>query len=168
MLWHKCLSSPSWREFSWKLRIRYFNSPLVISAYDRHASPLCWRRCGLVGDFSHIFWDCPKIQTFWENVKNEICKILHLSTPLHPQWMILGNTPLEGFGRERGAVIRALLLVAHKSITTNWLKHHPPTLDQWKQRVKEVNCMENLTAKLQLRLDVYLRKWKPVITYFSE
>ena len=29
--WQKCLSSPIWREFGWKLRARYFKTPLVIA-----------------------------------------------------------------------------------------------------------------------------------------
>lgn len=40
-------------------------------------------------------------------------------------------------------MLRALVLVAHKMIIRNWLKLHPPTIDQWTQRVKAVNCMEN-------------------------
>lgn len=51
--WQKCLSSPTWREFSWKLRVRYFKSPLVIASYDNNSSP-CWRGCGTIGDLSDI------------------------------------------------------------------------------------------------------------------
>ena len=74
--WQKCLSSPTWREFSWKLRARYFKTPLIIASYDSNCSPLCWRGCGITGYFSHIFWDCPKLQKFWEEVKRQICEIL--------------------------------------------------------------------------------------------
>lgn len=53
--WLKCLSSPTWKEFGWKLRMRFFRIPIVISKYDNKSNALCWRQCGLVGDFSHIF-----------------------------------------------------------------------------------------------------------------
>ena len=163
--WRKCLSSPSWREFSWKLRMRFFRTPLVISGFDKKASPLCWRGCGLVGDFSHIFWDCPLLKLFWENVLREIGVILGFDNHLEPQQVILGDLPLVEVGENGLYLLRAMVLIAHKMITVNWLKPHPPTLEQWTQRLKTVNCMENITAKLQLRMDKYLQRWAPVIMY---
>ena len=165
MSWHKCLSSPTWREFSWKLRMRYFKTPLVIAKYDKKYSPLCWRGCGLIGDFSHIFWDCPKLQKFWEEVKREISEILNLDSSIDPQQLILGTTPSRGLGKNELYMIRVMMLIAHKMITVNWLRPHPPTVDQWAQRLQAVNCMESLTASLRLRMDIYLAKWTPVIMY---
>ena len=163
--WHKCLSSPTWREFSWKLRMRYFKTPLVIAKYDKKYSPLCWRGCGLIGDFSHIFWDCSKLQKFWEEVKREISEILNLDSSIDPQQLILGTTPSRGLGKNELYMIRVMMLIAHKMITVNWLRPHPPTVDQWAQRLQAVNCMESLTASLRLRMDIYLAKWTPVIMY---
>jgi len=36
----------------------------------------------MVGDHTHIFWDCPKLQTFWKNVKEELEKILAVDLPM--------------------------------------------------------------------------------------
>lgn len=38
------------------------------------------------------------------------------------------------------------------------------SLDQWTERLKDVNCLKNVTAKLQLCLNIYLQKWKSVVT----
>lgn len=55
MPWHKCLSSQTWKEFIWKLRMRFFlKTPLVISNYDIKSNPLCWRRCSR--DFFSLFF----------------------------------------------------------------------------------------------------------------
>lgn len=43
----------------------------------------------MVGDHIHIFWVCPKIQTFWKNVKAEIEKILEIDIPLDPSLFLL-------------------------------------------------------------------------------
>lgn len=48
-------------------------------------------------------------------------------------------------------MLRVLVLIAHKMITINWLKPYPPTLDQRTHRLKDVNCMENITSILQLK-----------------
>ncbi|KAF7646198.1 hypothetical protein LDENG_00191690 [Lucifuga dentata] len=166
--WHKCLSSPTWTEFGWKLRMRFFKTPLVIANYDNKSNPLCWRGCGLMGDFSHIFWDCPKIQTYWDEVNKKIGEILNLERAFKPHQLILGNISLSGLGRNTSYMLRVLVLLAHKMITINWLKPHPPTLEQWTQRLRVVNCMENITASLQLRMDIYLQRWTSVILYLAE
>lgn len=68
----------------------------MISKYVKEPSlTLCWRKCGKIGDHSHVFLllfflDCPKIQEFWKNVKKEIDKILELEIPLDPVVCLLG------------------------------------------------------------------------------
>ncbi|MEQ2172365.1 hypothetical protein GOODEAATRI_020284 [Goodea atripinnis] len=38
-------------------------------------SRFCWRNCGGVGDFTRIFWDCPKLVKFWEDVQTDMKNI---------------------------------------------------------------------------------------------
>ncbi len=67
---HKGINSQLWKEFDWKVKNLYFNTPYVISTYVKELSVvLCWRKCGKIGDHTHIFWDCQKIQEFWKNIK---------------------------------------------------------------------------------------------------
>lgn len=166
--WHKCLSSPTWKEFSWKLRMRYFRTPLIISSYDKRCSSLCWRGCGLIGDLSHIFWDCPKLTVFWREVMREVNEIINVDGSFEPQQIILHNASLKGLGKNKKFLLNALVLIAHKMITTGWLKPQPPTLDQWTQRLKAVNVMECMTASLRLQTDIYIEKWAPVIMYLAK
>lgn len=72
---HKITSSPIWREFDWKVKMRYFICPATSSRYS-NTSELYWRGCGLVGDFTHIFWDCPKILDFWNKIQREIKHVM--------------------------------------------------------------------------------------------
>lgn len=65
-------------------------------------------------------------------------------------------------------MLRALVLIAHKVITVNWLKPHSPTLEQWVQRLKTVNLMEDLTATLRLRKDIYNKRWTSVNLYLEQ
>lgn len=71
---HKGINSQLWKEFDWKVKIRYFNTPHMISTFVKETLvALCWRKCGKIGDHTHIFWDCPKIQEFWKcvNMRNQ-------------------------------------------------------------------------------------------------
>uniref|UniRef100_A0A087YQ60 Reverse transcriptase zinc-binding domain-containing protein n=1 Tax=Poecilia formosa TaxID=48698 RepID=A0A087YQ60_POEFO len=164
--WHKCLNSPNWREFSWKIRMRFFRTPIVIASYDNNASNLCWRKCGQIGDFSHIFWECPKVKGYWEGVKREIGIILNLTVDWNIHKVILEEVDLPT--EVTRYMLRVLVLIAHKVITVNWLKPHPPTLEQWVQRLKTVNLMEDITATLRLRKDIYNKRWTPVNLYLEQ
>lgn len=52
---HTLTNSPTWREFEWKVKMRYFNIPFVTAKYSK-TSDLCWRNCGMVGDFTHTVY----------------------------------------------------------------------------------------------------------------
>lgn len=47
----------------------------------------------MVGDRTHTFWDYPKIQTFWKNIKGEMERILKLDIPLDPLLFLLDVLP---------------------------------------------------------------------------
>lgn len=55
--------------------IRDFKTPIILASYDNNSSAFCWRKCGQIGDFSHIFWEWPLIKGNWEKVKGGIRKI---------------------------------------------------------------------------------------------
>jgi len=82
---HKGISSQMWKEFDWKMKIRFFRVPLVVAKFDS-TSPLsqCWRECGMVGDDVHIFWECPKVLLYWQGVKREISTISRRDISMHP------------------------------------------------------------------------------------
>lgn len=166
--WHKCLNSPNWREYSWKLRMRFFKTPIIMASYNNNVSALCWRKCGQIVDLSHIFWECPVVKHFWDKVTAEIKKILNLNTQLKIYQVILCGAIHETWDKDKRYMFKVLLLIAHKLITINWLKPHSPTLEQWTQRLKVVNCMEDITSILRLRRDNYLKKWSSVISYLEK
>ena len=61
-------SSRMWREFCWKNITRYFITP-KIKAKMQAGQQSCWRQCGAMDvDHEHIFWNCPKINSYWHNI----------------------------------------------------------------------------------------------------
>lgn len=142
--------------------MRYFNTPAVITKYS-NTSELCWRGCGLVGDYTHIFWDCPKIVEFWKSVQKEISQILGVSLTWDPSICILGLIPETDMDRDTTSLLRILLLIAKKTITTSWRETQPPSIAQWRQRLKKVFFMEKITARLQLKTNRFMAKWAKVI-----
>lgn len=161
---HKVTNSPTWREFEWKIKMRFFRTPLVSSKFGDTLGH-CWRGCGLVGDHTHIFWDCPKLSGYWHDIQNEIKKCLKIEVPLEPSYFLGGILPEKFENNSQISLLRILLLVAKKTITVSWLK--PPTVTQWREKIKDVYYMENITARLQLKTEVFLTKWSPIISFLS-
>lgn len=133
---HRVTNSPTWREFDWKIKMRYFITPCITSRYS-NTSEMCWRGCGLVGDFTHIFWDCPMILDFWKNIRKEIKHVLGIDFALDLALYILGIVPDNVIDGNLTSLLRILLLIAKKAITTSWLKSQPPSIMEWRERVKK-------------------------------
>ena len=126
---HKVTHSPVWKEFNWKLKMRYFKTPSVTSKYEKNNSNLCWRNCKRIGDHTHIFWDCPILIPFWQGIQAEIQSILKIKLPLNPLHYILGLTPREDIEKRKVQLLQILLLVARKLITLPRAStSHPSTM----------------------------------------
>lgn len=163
---HKGINSQLWKEFDWKVKIRFFNTPFIISSFVKTPNvALCWRKCGNIGDTTHIFWDCPVLRGFWGEIKKEIDTILEIDVALEPMLFLLGAIPKGVYNVDQRYALRILLLVAKKMITVNWREVKPPTIGQWTQRLKNVYLMERMTASLQLRMDTFMQRWSSISRY---
>jgi len=60
--------------------------------------------------------------------------------------------------RDQKYLLHILLMTARKMVTIKWMNSQPPTVAQWKQKLGEVYRIEALTAQLQLRSNVFLRR----------
>ena len=120
----------------------------------------------MIGDHTHIFWGCPKLRGYWINIKKEMDKIFKSDISIDPQLALLDI--IQGMNNEQGYLMHILLMVARKMITLNWMNPSPPTKEQWVQKLKQVYKMEHMTAQLQLKMEIFVRKWTPVIDYLEE
>lgn len=163
---HKITKSQILREFEWKTKTRFFRTPFITSRFGKTWEE-CWRGCGLVGDHTHIFWDCPKLTNYWKDIHYEIKKCLSIDVPLTPNSMILGIFPNTIKPKCVILQLKILLLIAKKMVTVFWLKPQPPTISQWKNKLKEVYNMEQITARLQMKMDIFMDRWSHIEKYIS-
>ncbi len=118
-----------------------------------------------MGDYVHIFWECPKIQVYWQGVKREIRKVLGYDIPMHPVFFLLDGFPPDQFSKSHLFALHILLMAARKIITVNWMKVHQPTLTEWTQRLNQIYIFEKMTADLQLKSDIFQQTWALIETY---
>ena len=42
---------------------------------------LCRRDCGMTGSFFHVIWECPKIQGYWDTIRDCLNEVLEFEEP---------------------------------------------------------------------------------------
>lgn len=58
---HLVTNSNSWREFKWKVIMRFFWTTIIVAKMGPAYSNTCWRNCGMqIGNHTHIFWTLDK------------------------------------------------------------------------------------------------------------
>ena len=161
---HKVTNSNSWREYQWKIISRFFKTPLLTARAGTTPTSECWRQCGdQVGNHTHIFWTCPKLRQFWNTVYRDINRIFDMQIPQDFKTAILGITPTGFEGRKNIYLLQILLAAAKKTITINWLGVHPPTHEQWLNKIKEIRDMERITYLVRLQNEQFIKKWTPFV-----
>lgn len=161
---HLVTNSNMWREFKWKVITRFFRTPEIISKMGPPHSDRCWRNCStLIGNHTHIFWSCPKLKAFWEEVFKALIEIFHQPLPKDPKVALLGVIPEGIEGRAKRYLLQILLTAALKCITIKWLNLDPPTYSMWIQKVWEIYQMEQITYSLRLQKDAFIKRWSPVM-----
>lgn len=164
---HKITKSPVWKEFNWKVMMRFFRTPSVTSNFSDTNSNLCWRNCNLIGDHTHTFWDCPFLNSYWNGILSEIGTMVGRKIYRDPTHGFLAAYRGHGLEKDKTRLIQILLLVARKTITKSWLKAPPPTIVQWQENLKRVYLMEKITAQLHLTLDKFNDMWALVVKHFG-
>ena len=129
----------------------------------------CWRLCGGVNaDHEHIFWNCPKIDSYWDTIWSVIKKILHYEIPKTSIVLYLGNLTQDNTQREDMYLMKVLLAASKKAITRSWYKADPPTCEQWLSIVEEIFVMEKLTHELRMQETLFLEKWNKWTEYRTQ
>ena len=97
----------------------------------------------------------------------EIKKCLNVDLPLKPSCFVLGILP-DDLENHNQRILLRVIIIAKKMITISWLRPQPPTVTQWREKVKDVYYMENITTRLHLKTDVFLNRWSPITSYFID
>lgn len=124
----------------------------------------CWRNCSTqIGNHTHIFWSCPKLRSFWDEVFELLKELFHYNFTKDPKVALLGVVPEGIEGRANKYIFQILLSAALKCITIKWLKPDPPTYNMWVGKIWEIYQMEQITYSLRLQKDTFTKRWSPLM-----
>lgn len=124
---HKSSACANHREQYQKLLTRWYYTPHRISKAYPTAFPYCWRSCGGVGSLLHVFWSCPSLKSFWDNILTLISTIAHKSCPRGPEFALL-LIGIESIPLIHRRMICNILHAARLGIARHWKSADIPTL----------------------------------------
>ena len=154
-------------ELNQKIVLRWYLTPYRISKFSPQASPLCWRRCGLVGTLFHILWECPVIRPVWEEIFSLAARVTGVEVPLSPGLAVL-SLGLEFFSKTNRAVISHILMSTRLAITRHWRDHTAPTMREIITTTSTHIDYERMFAASQGRAMEAHGRWRAWTEWFSE
>lgn len=159
--------SNTWREYSWKNVSRFFITPL--QQRTQLPSTACWRACGAKeANHFHIFWDCPVVSPYWQDVHYHLNKVFDVDIPYSFETLYLGNITMDVWDYWDKKLLLILLVASKKTISRRWLKPNPPTIGEWLDVIHDVYTMEKLTYSLKTKLGDFSRIWQRLTGYVKQ
>lgn len=113
------------------------------------------------GTMLRIFWSCPKISSYWREVRNIVQKFTDYKIPDDPAFFLIHvkNIPAKKYKK---SILRHLLNAAKAYIPLNWKNSSPPTVECWLHKVEEINKMEDRAVKIMQSVYPLWRGSKPI------
>lgn len=134
-------------------------TPDVLHTIYPSSSDKCWRCLKDRGTFYHIYWSCPKIVPFWTETQLLLNRLLGAQVPRTPKLFLLGVSGLR-ISRHCRKLLGHVLTAARCLVALHWKRQAPPTQADLYTRIKDIELMEKMTARLQNRLEVHDRVWE--------
>lgn len=107
---------------------------------------------------SHIWWGCPRIQSFWVTVIDLIHRITGIGVENEPTSLLLFMLPLPIYVLKHG-LISFLLIAAKAVIPRLWKSPQAPTIAEWYKEVFFLQRMEELRAGYHGTTDKHALIW---------
>lgn len=148
-----------YKENAYKILFFWYMTPDVLHAIFPTSSDRCWRCQGARGTLIHIYWECPLIAPFWDKVQHLLSHLLELQVRASPKFFLLGLSPLK-LRTPYKKLVRHILTAARCLVALNWKCRSPPSPEDLYSRIKDVELMERMTARMQDRLEAHNGVWE--------
>lgn len=145
-------------ELNYKCMTRMYMTPEKMHKINGERSWLCWRGCGEIGTMAHVWWTCPEMGLFWEEIKKFIREITHFDLPKDPKIFLfhLYDMPTKTYLR---TLLPHFIDAAKTLIAKNWKRKERPTMREWFNKMNEIQELEYLRFSEGIKMEAYKIKW---------
>lgn len=117
-----------------------------------------------VGSHAHIWWHCPLIKPFWEEVINITGLVQGSPIRLDP-WVALFHCSDTPEGSYRKSVTPHMLNAAKSLIPRFWKQTTVPSITAWLSHIEHIYQMEDLTMALRNQHAKSNKIWAPWLSF---
>ena len=111
-----------------------------------------------VGTLIHTLWECPVIESFWNEIHNCIVAMTRVDFPFCPRLYILGD-PKQVAHCEYADFILTAIMIGRQVLMRGWKKAGSPSFQEWYGEIGRVAAYEEMIYRRTDRMDKYIRKW---------
>uniref|UniRef100_A0A670JJJ0 Reverse transcriptase domain-containing protein n=1 Tax=Podarcis muralis TaxID=64176 RepID=A0A670JJJ0_PODMU len=149
-----------------KMFYRWYLSPSKLAKMYK-VDNKCWKCKSKEGTFFHQWWECGKVRSFWEEVYNELKKILKYTFVKKPEAFLLGIIGKDVRRKDQKlfqyAVTAARIVLAQK-----WKLEEIPTVEEWRTKLTEYAELDRLTGKIRYTKDQkFIKDWEKFVCYLE-
>lgn len=147
-------------QIQFKCLHRSYLTPARLSKIFPTVSTECWRRSHSPADANHIFWRCPKILKFWEDITSCITELISVPIPMTIRVCLLGLVDDLVPTRAMRTLLNILLFYRRKAILLAWKKPEAPTISSWKGLVNSMLPFYKATYETRGCIKKFDRVWQ--------
>lgn len=146
ILAHKCSLSTRMQKTAYKVLTHWYATPDKIHKWFPQVPDTCWRCKKEIGTLIHIWWQCDRITSFWNNVKEIVYRIMETKLTLNAACCLLHISNFT-YKKYKNFLSRHLLNAAKSLIPLFWKSTNTHTLKDWLHKISCICEMEDTLAQ---------------------
>lgn len=127
---------------------RAYLTPARIRQHFGAETAVCPRCREREAHILHMFWNCPVLQAFWEEIRWVVGDLIKKELPQAPEHFLLGRFPHTAKNKVMGKFQDLAYVLAKREIARNWKAPGGPRITTWK---KELERWAGAEGRLLLR-----------------
>uniref|UniRef100_A0A670HVE9 Reverse transcriptase domain-containing protein n=1 Tax=Podarcis muralis TaxID=64176 RepID=A0A670HVE9_PODMU len=169
-LWNegiKFTASAAIRENLEKMIYRWYLTPEKLSRIYKTGDKACWRCKTKEGNFIHMWWTCEETKKFWNQIYDELKKIVRYTFPKKTEAFLLGMVGKEIREKDK-TLFQYATAAARMLIAQNWKNINPPTVRDWQLKLYGFIELAKMTQKIRNQKNAKLNEeWNKFTTYIE-
>lgn len=130
-----------------------------------NVDPSCPRCKGQPADCIHMFWSCPRLNTFWANIFGAYNIMLQKNITPNPVSALFGFIP--EIHPKKCPLIAFTSLIARRLILLSWKEQAPPSFTRWIRDVMHFLKLEKTRYTLRGSIQTFRKVWSPFLEFYE-